>query len=266
MISKPLFKATLKQNRFVFLIILAVMMLYLPTIISMYDPSSQDSLKEMMNLLPKQVTSAFGFSKGSNTLLGFIATYYYGFLILLLPMIYTIIVSNRSLASHVDRGSMAYLLSTPNTRVKIALTQACYLILSITLLISLVTLAGIAFCQLLFPGKLDLGGFIALNFGALLLYYATTGIGFFASALFNETKNSLAVGAGLPIAFLILQMLSNVGDATKFFKYLTLYTLFDTEKIISGGSFIYSYLLLATIGVVLYACAILVFKKRDLPL
>ena len=41
MISKPLLKATIKQNFMIFLIILAVLMLYLPIIIAMYDPATQ---------------------------------------------------------------------------------------------------------------------------------------------------------------------------------------------------------------------------------
>lgn len=266
MISKPLFKATLKQNYVVFIIILAVLMLYLPTITSLYNPESQASLNDMMKMLPKQMISAMGFSSAGNTLLDFIASYYYGFLILLLPMIYTIIVGNRSISSHVDKGSMAYLLSTPNTRVKIALTQALYLLASITVLIGLVTLAGITICQIMFPGSLDTSGFLMLNLGALLLYYAVTGIGFFASSFFNETKNSLAIGAGLPVAFLVLQMISNVGDATNFFKYFTLFTLFDPAQITSGDGYLSSFLLLAGIGVIMYSAAIMVFKKRDLPL
>jgi ABC-2 type transport system permease protein len=266
MISKPLLKATIKQNYIVFIIILAVMMLYLPTIISLYNPESQDSLNEMMKMLPKEMISAFGFSSAGATLLGFIASYYYGFLILLLPMIYTIVVANRSISSHVDKGSMAYLLSTPNTRTKVARTQALYLLVSITLLIGFVTLVGVAICQIMFPGDLDISGFLLLNLGTLLLYYAVTGIGFCASCFFNETKNSLAIGAGLPVAFLVLQMISNVGDATKFFQYFTLYTLFDPERIITGEGYGISFIVLCAIGIAMYFAGIIIFKKKDLPL
>lgn len=266
MFSKPLLKATIKQNYIVFIIILAVMMMYLPTIVKIYNPDNQKTINDMMSTLPKEVVSAFGFSGTASTLLGFIATYYYGFLILLLPMIYTVVVANRIISSLVDKGSMAYLLSTPNTRMKVARTQALYLITSITALLTLVTLLGILICQAMFPGELKVSGFLLLNFGALLLYYAITGIGFFASCLFNDTKNSLAVGAGLPIAFLVLQMISNVGDATNFFKYFTLYTLFDPGKIISGEGYAIPFLILAAVAVVTYGAAFVVFRKRDLPL
>lgn len=232
----------------------------------MYNPDTQKSLNDMLAMMPQQLIAAMGFSGDMGTLLKFIATYFYGFLILLLPMIYTIIVSNRSISSHVDKGSMAYLLATPNTRAKVARTQAFFLLVSTTLLIIFVTLVGLSLCQLMFPGELDIKGFIILNCGALLLYYALTGIGFFASCMFNDTKNSLAIGAGLPVAFLLLQMISDTGEKLEFLQYLSLYTLFDPAKITSGEGYIPSFIVLAMIAVVTYATGIYAFTKRDLPL
>lgn len=266
MISKPLFKATIKQNLLVMLIIIAVLMLYLPIIISMYNPEMQDSLNEVLELLPQQFISALGFANTSTTLLSFIATFFYGFLILLLPMIFTIVAANRSVAAHVDKGSMAYLLSTPNTRTKIAITQALYLLISITFIISLVTAVGVCISQILYPGELDIKGFIVLNLGVLLLYYALTGIGFFASCLFSDSKNSLMLGAGLPVAFLVLQMLSNVGESTEFVKYFTIYTLFDARKITANEGFFLSFIILGVLAICMYVAGVIAFKKRNLPL
>ena len=115
MISKPLFKTAIKQNFIVFLIIVAVLMVYLPIIITMYDPSTQESLNQILDVMPQALIAAMGFSEIGGSLIDFIASYFYGFLILLLPMIYVIIVCNRSIASLLTR-STAYLLSTPNTR------------------------------------------------------------------------------------------------------------------------------------------------------
>lgn len=266
MFSKPLFKATLKQNYIVFIIILAVLMLYLPIIIEMFDPSTQETLDEMFKVLPQGLVAALGFSKAGTTLLGFVASYFYGFLIFLLPMIYVIIVANRSIASHVDKGSMAYLLSTPNTRGKIARTQAGFLLISITLLIGIVTLVGILVSEMFFPNELDTKGFLLLNLNTLLLYFALTGIGFFASCLFDDTKNSLALGAGLPVAFLVIQMLSNTGESVEFLKYFTLFTLLDPDKIISGEGYVINFIILTVLAIILYASGLFVFKKRDLPL
>jgi ABC-2 type transport system permease protein len=266
MLSKPLLKATVKQNYIVFLIIVGVLMIYLPTIASMYDPEIQKTLNDMLSIFPPQLIAAMGFNGDMGTLLSFIATYFYGFLILLLPMIYSIIVSNRSISSHVDKGSMVYLLSTPNKRTKIAATQAFFVLISTSLLIVIVTLLGISLCELMFPGELDINGFIVLNCGALLLYCALSGIGFCASCCFNDTKYSLALGAGLPVAFLLLQMISDIGKKFEFLKYLSLYTLFDPAKIISKEGYLPSFIALAIIAVIAYASGIYAFKKRDLPL
>ncbi len=266
MISKPLLKATMKQNYIVFLIIIGVLMIYLPTIASMYNPETQKSLNDMLKMMPQQLIAAMGFTGEMGTLLKFLGTYFYGFLILLLPMIYTIIVANRSIASHVDKGSMAYLLATPNTRARIAWTQALFLLVSTALLLGFVTLVGIGMCELLFPGELDIKGFLLLNCGALLLYFALTGISFFSSCLFNDTKSSLALGAGLPVGFLLLQMVADTGEKFEFLQYLSLYTLFDPAKIASGDGYLPSFIALAVIGVVLYGLGIYTFTKRDLPL
>ena len=61
MISKPLFKAAIKQNYVVFLIILSVLMVYLPIIITMYDPSTQESLNEILEVMPQALIAAMGF-------------------------------------------------------------------------------------------------------------------------------------------------------------------------------------------------------------
>jgi ABC-2 type transport system permease protein len=232
----------------------------------MYDPATQETLNEMLLKLPPELVAAMGFSGAGSSLLSFTATYFYGFLIFLLPLIYSVIVSNRSISSHVDKGSMADLLSTPNTRQKIAQTQACFLLASITLLITCIAVLGIVLSEILFPGALDIIGFLVLNIGTLLLYYALTGIGFFASCLFDDTKNSLTLGAGLPVAFLLLQMISDVGETTRFLKYINLFTLFDTEKMIQGEGYIINFLVLAGIAIVLYSAGIYSFNKKDLPL
>lgn len=266
MFSKPLLKATIKQNYIVFIIIVAVLMLYLPIIITMFDPSTQESLNEILKVMPQGMIAAMGFDEIGGTLLDFIGIYFYGFLILLLPMIYTIIVCNRSIASHVDKGSMAYLLSTPNARNKIVKTQAFFIIISITIMIGITTVVGISISNIAYPGELDVSKFLLLNLGALLLYYALTGIGFFSSCLFNDTKNSLMIGAGLPVVFLVIQMISDVGEKTSFLKYFTIFSLFDSDKIIKGDVFLPQFITLFIIGIVMYEIGFYVFRKRDLPL
>lgn len=262
-----LFKATIKSNWTILAIFFVVMVMYLAIITSMFDPESMDNLIAMLETMPKELIAAMGFEDLGTTLTSFLAAYYYGFLIIMFPMIYCIIVGNRLVAKHVDSGSMAYLLSTPNTRVTIVTTQALYLIASVTVLLGLITLSGMAFSESMFPGELETGSFLLLNLYALLTFYAISGICFFFSCLFNDTKYSLAFGAGVPIAFFVLNMLANVGDKYDWLGYLSLFTLMDTNKILARDPFITTTaVILVSTAVLTYVGGILYFNRKDLPI
>ena len=108
--------------------------------------------------------------------------------------------------------------------------------------------------------------YIILNIGCFLLMFALSGISFMFSCIFNLSKNSLALGAGIPIAFFIFALMAQIDDSLDGFKYLTLNTLFDPNAIISGGSYWIQFVVLTGLGIVLYAIGIKVFKEKDLPL
>lgn len=112
----------------------------------------------------------------------------------------------------------------------------------------------------------DAFAFLMMNLGFLLLMLAVSGISFLASCIFNLSKFSLALGAGLPFAFLILNLLSTVNETLEPLRYFSLMTLFDTEAIMRGELYAPQFVALAVLAVALYAFAIRVFKRRDLPL
>ena len=89
--------------------------------------------------------------------------------------------ANSLIASQVDRGSMAYLLSTPTKRSTVVRTQALYLITSLIMMFVIVTGVGLAAIQI-FQGNVDINisDFIMLNVGLFLLMFATSGISFFS--------------------------------------------------------------------------------------
>ncbi|MFO8059141.1 MAG: ABC transporter permease subunit, partial [Bacillota bacterium] len=165
----PLFRYTARSHLVVGLIFLAIMIMYLSIIISMYDPENIQNMADLVEMLPEELVAAMGFDAAVTDLTSFIASYYYNFLIFLFSLVYCIIVGNRLVAGHVDRGSMAYLLSTPSSRVKIITTQAVFLMASVALLIILIALAGLAFSSAMFPGELNIGDFLVLNAGAVFL-------------------------------------------------------------------------------------------------
>jgi ABC-2 type transport system permease protein len=161
--SLTLLKLDIKRNLLLLLIFSAVMSMYIGIIMYMYDPSSSQSLMEMMDMFPPEMIAEFGFDNSSSDLTGFVAGFYYGFLVFAFPMVYYIILSNRLVCRMVDSGAFSYLLQTPTSRKKIIVTQGAYLLGSIAALFSVVYVAGTYAAGALFPGMLNVAAYTKLH-------------------------------------------------------------------------------------------------------
>ncbi|HAM63156.1 MAG: hypothetical protein A2Y20_04870 [Firmicutes bacterium GWF2_51_9] len=263
--SWPLFKANIRANRFIWILMFLIFVMYIGIMISMFDPDQVESMKAMMEMLPEAFVKMLQFDTFGTTLVGFIAGSLYGFLVYLFPVVLSVVVNHRVIASLVDKGSMTYLLASPNSRIKIASTQALFSILSITLYFTCVTIAGLLFSELMYPGELDLLVWVQLNLYAILNFLAIGSIGFCVSALSNESKLSLGLGIGIPVTFMILQMLGNADDRLAWIGNLSMYALFDPIKLVNGDSFvIFGSILFVIIAVILYSAGIIIFNKKNM--
>ncbi len=268
MISIPLLKQTIKSNRVLFLIFTIVPSIFLTLTLMIYTTQTADAMKAILssNTLPPAMMQLMGSQLNNLTLNGMLATQFFQMLAILFPMIYVIIVGNKLIADRIDRGDMAYILSTPTKRNKVTLTQALYLFGSLVVMFSVFAVAGLIAAAIFQPGDLVVKSFLLLDLGAFLLAFAISGITFAASCIFNLSKNSLAVGAGLPLTFFVSNLLAKLGTNLQGFKYITLQTLYDTDKILSGRGYVWQLAILAVIGIALYAVGMIVFRRKDLPL
>ena len=93
------------------------------------------------------------------------------------------------------------------------------------------------------------------------------GFCFFASCLFNESRLSVALGAGVPVLFFLIRMLANMGGRLEKLKYVTVFTLFDPIGLFRGDGAAYAdAAVLLALGLGFYALGTAVFSRRDLPL
>lgn len=112
----------------------------------------------------------------------------------------------------------------------------------------------------------DVNDYVMINLGLFLLMFATSGITFMFSCIFNTSKNYMALGAGIPLAFFLFHMMAQVSDSLEALKYLSLNTLFDTKAILNGENYAVKLIILAVVAIVSYVCGMIVFKEKDLPL
>ncbi len=260
MFSAPLFKQTIKSNFKLFTIITGVLCLLITIIMSVFVPSTIENIKNASANAPINPLGDI------SSLIAFISNQFYGMFAIIFPMIYLIITGNKLIAGQVDKGSMAYNLSTPTTRTQITLTSALYLSGSLVIMFGLIVVLGISVAAVVQPDVLDNGVFAMLSLGCFLLQFAISGIIFFSSCLFNNGGKSLALGAGIPLAFFAFKMVSGMSDKLEFLKYFSINTLFDTNAIIDGKEYGFKLIVLTIIGIVFYIAGIITFNKKDLPL
>lgn len=259
--SQAIFKQTLRANFKLWLIITLIMCILCAVFIAVFEPSTISSMTDLVEGTP------LAHMLKNTSFLGMMAQTFYTLHGIILPVIFIIMTANSLIAAQVDRGSMAYLLATPTKRSVVVRTQATYLLISLLVMIAILTLVGLVAIQL-FQGDIDvnLNDFAMLNVGLFLLMFATSSISFLSSCIFNLSKHSLAFGAGLPLAFFLFKLMAQADESLEGFKYLSLNTLLDTDAILAGEGYIVAFTALAIIGIVLYAAAIRVFVKKDLPL
>ncbi|MBE7128485.1 ABC transporter permease [Bacillus mycoides] len=261
MFSKAIFKQTLKANFKLWIIFTVITSAMLAVMIAVFEPTTLSGMTDMVKGTPLAAMMK------NTTFLGMLASTFYSMHGILLPVIFIMMTANSLIASQVDRGSMAYLLSTPTKRSTVVGTQALYLITSLVVMFVIVTGAGLATIQITQSNvDINISDFIMLNVGLFLLMFATSGISFFFSCLFNLSKNSLALGAGIPVAFFLFQLMGQVSTSLEKMKYLSLNTLFDTNAILNGDSVAIPFIILIGVGIVLYGAGMRVFQQKDLPL
>ena len=266
MMNMALYKREMKGSIKLLIIFGAIITLYVSVIISMYDPELMETLDSFVEVMP-ELMAAVGMTGIASDLLEWIQIYLYGFIMLLFPLIFILIMVQKLLMSQIESKTLANLLATPNSRKKIILTQICSMVLWMVLLHVLITAVGVAGCEIMFPGELDTGRYLALNFSTLLLQTAVTGIVFFAACCVSESKAYYLTGAGIPVLFFLFRMISNMGEKLEKLKYATIYSLLPAEEILKENMFfpIQNGVLLG-IAAGLFAVGAIRFCRRDISL
>lgn len=266
MMNLTLYKREMKGSVKLLVIFAAIMTMYVSIIIGMYDPKMQETLDSFAEIMP-ELMSAVGMSAGATSLLGFMISYLYGFILLIFPMVYSILRGNGLMAKYTDNGSMVSLVAAPVKRKTIAFTQMIALISGTSILLIYVTILELIVAQSSFPGHLSVGELLKINAGLLCLQLFIGGICFLASCIFSETKYSIAFGAGIPSLMYVIQMLANVGGKAENAKYFSFFTLYNPNGIVDGErSSLIGVVILLVGAIVLFTTSISVFCKKDLHL
>ena len=201
-----------------------------------------------------------------STLVGFMSNSFYAVMAIIFPMSFAILMGNGLIAAQVDRGTMTCYLSTPVGRNRISVTSALCMIFYIVMIWVVASIVGLIVAELAQPDELDRAVFLKLNLGAVLYHLAVGGICFLASCIFNRSSHSLVLGCGLPLFFFVMNLLLKLSEDLEVLKYFTMNTLFDTQAVVSGGSYGWKFAAMGLIAAVCYMSGIVIFRRKDLPI
>ncbi|MDP4165596.1 MAG: ABC transporter permease subunit [Bacillota bacterium] len=244
---------------------------YILLILGIYPSiaGNAEDIEKMIKSMPEGFLNAFGFENGLGNLEDFISGEYYGLIFIVILSIFSVMLSTKLLAKRVDQGSMAYILSAPTTRGKVAFTQAAVLTTGLLIIMAVTTAAGLAGYHLMLGGDYDfnVSRFLVLNLLGFLLFFAVGGISFLFSAISNDEKRALGLSGGITFLFFSFDLLGKLSEKTEWLRSLSVFSLFRPGDIVNGSTDIAQVsLVLAALGFAAFALSILIFKKRDLPL
>ncbi|MFA6755565.1 MAG: ABC transporter permease subunit [Bacilli bacterium] len=239
----------------------------------------KDSSSSFLSNLPTEVSEALEEVGQMDVYSLIVGSVYFKMAGLLLPIIYIIMAANNLISTQVDSGSMAYVLSTSVKRSTVTFTQASYLVISL-LAMSLCTMitSFICFANVKITNTdMSYATLALMSLGQFAVLFAIAGFNFMTSCIFDRQKNSMSIGGGLSIFFLVATMLGLFGseqipsvvrfDSLNYFNYVTIISLFDITSIVNGTTdFIYKMVILFAVGIICFVSGSLVFKNKDLPL
>jgi ABC-2 type transport system permease protein len=229
---------------------------------------NSDAIDGLVQAMPEGVGKAFGLN-GFGSAEAFISGEYYGLILVLILAIVCVQLSTGLMAKLVDQGSMAYLLSTPTTRGKVAFTQASVLVTGLFLIMGVTTLAGFA-GNAWFLGseyEFDTTKFIQMNVSAFLLFFAVGGIAFLVSSLCNDEKKARGISGLIAFGFFSLDLLGKLSDKIHWMRNISIFSLYKPSEIINGNvDMVFISIILTAIGLISFGLAVVLFRRRDLPL
>lgn len=260
-----LFRYSYKRAFPLFLLFTILMCLYAFAVVRMYDPVFGAALQALAQAMPQTMT-VLGMTGYGNTFTAFITNYLYGMPMLALPTVFTILLSVQLVARHVSRGTMSYLLASPNSRKCITTTQRNVLILDLFLMLAICCGVTIILCEYFYPNELAIRHLLLLTACIFALQLAFAGMCFFFSCKCHSSGYALTLNAALCILFYTIRLLANLGGPLAFLRYATPYTLLDPAGILQSDLHAcLRPLILVAIAIVLFALAGRSFRKRTLP-
>lgn len=262
-----MFKRELKVNLKSFIIwtsilvgMFLVVFLVYPYIIT---DDTMNSLDNMMKVFPKELLKAFNMDITSiNTVYGWLKSEGFMFVLIIVGIYSSMLGSSIVLKEESDK-TIEYLNSLPVRRKEIMFKKILVSIFYITLMVVVIGIFN--YIGLALSGEFSRKQYLLLSITPLLIGLPLFAINLFISTFRHKTKKVIGISLGMVFLFYFLQIISDLGEKTKFIKYFTIYTLADTRNIVSKSSMNPIMIIISiTITIVFIGYSFIRYEKKEL--
>lgn len=229
MINTTLFKQELKNNYKSFILFLSIITMYVVIVIMMYDPLAQSILDQFSSTMPS-LFEAFGMQGTTSDFLSFLINYLYGFILLLLPMVYSIYLNYKLIIHYIESKSLNYILSSSLSRKSFIQTQYYVCIFMFLIFTVYITLLTFITSHYLFESLLSIHSLLYLNIGLFSLHFLIISIICFISIQLNDCKKAILYSSLFITVNYLLSILVAMQDSLWFFKYINVFQLFHASN------------------------------------
>ena len=229
-----MFKREMKVNLKSFIIWTSVLILLFLVVFLMYpsiiNTGNIEQIDEMMKMFPEEILKAFNMDIASmDTAFGWLKTEGFVFALLIIGVYSSIMGSSIVLKEESDK-TIEYLNSLPITRKSILSKKITCAIIYIILMV--LVLGIFNYICLEISGEFDRLQYILLSITPIFSAIPLFAINLFISTFAHKTKKTFGISLGVALASYFLQIISEMGETTEFFKYFTVYTLSDIRNVI----------------------------------
>jgi len=234
--------------------------------IGMFPSMQKFDIQEMMRQLPPEMSKFFGGDTGMqyNKIEGFLSIEYLSIFFVLIICFYLASSVGAAIAGNIESKVAQFDLSQPISRTKYALSQIMISVLFTLILVWFNALIIKVLCSA-YNVPISNSGIIKFGIVASLFMLAFIGIASFLSSIIKNKLSVTLITVAFALGSYVFLSLSNIVDKLKDFEKLSIYFLYQPQKLLENGDININHtLILASIFLIGLISSLIIFNKKDL--
>jgi ABC-type transport system involved in multi-copper enzyme maturation permease subunit len=233
--------------------------------ISLFPSLQKMDIKAMMSQMPEQFTKFFGndLTSAYTSIEGYLSMEFLSFFFILIVLFYVGSAAGSAIAGQIEKKTMDFNLSQPIPRTKFVISQSVIALLYSMGIVLATALSMFVFGKI-FNAEFKITGLLAFSAFVTLFVWAFYGIGIFLSSFLRSKMSVMLAVVMFGLASYVFLSLTRMVDSIKDLDYLSIFHLYDPQKILQTGELNLSNLIvLAGIFLIGLTGSVIIFNKKD---